>query len=100
MTELEHGCVRGRPADWCAAHHAWFVIGRLHCWGTIRPNGDPLDVTTRTGYASPPTTPVVRRERPTTDDPGMVVVYILAAIVFAAVVAFTLLAVAGRPPHG
>lgn len=100
MSELLHGCVAdvGDPA-WCFVHRAFLVADRPYCWATIRPNGDPLDATTREGYDSAGE-PVVPDPRPVVDDRGMVIVWIVAALAFVAAMVVTILAVAGRPPNG
>lgn len=101
MTEFLHGCERDADAsDWCATHGAFLVADRPYCWATIRPNGDPLDVTGRDGYEAPLTKPVLHRARPTVDDRSMVVVWVVAGLAFVAAMVITILAVAGRPPNG
>jgi hypothetical protein len=65
----------------------------------MRRAADPLEVTTKAGYDSPPR-PVVLDERPVVDEPEMVLFWIGAAVLFVAILAIGLILVAQRPPHG
>jgi hypothetical protein len=83
------GCTRREGvSSWCEAHGAYFVAGRVFCWATVRPNGDPLHVPDDV-----PTSP------PVVDDRWMVLFWVAAALGFLLICALAAYAV-GLRTHG